>query len=58
MTNHDKIETTNKHYSHLEEVERREKKTVIAEGFSNLLYGTGGTSCPSIKEAKVLKHSN
>ena len=43
MTNHDKIETTNKHYSHLEEVERREKKTVIAEGFSNLLYGTGGT---------------
>ena len=51
MTNHDKIETTNKHYSHLEEVERREKKTVIAEGFSNLLYGTGGTVVP-IKEAK------
>ena len=43
MTNHDKIETTNKHYSHLEEVERREKKTVIAEGFNNLLHGTGGT---------------
>ena len=51
MTNHDKIETTNKHYSHLEEVERREKKTVIAEGFSNLLYGTGGTVV-SIKESK------
>jgi len=51
MTNHDKIETTNKHYSHLEEVERREKKSVIAEGFSNLLYGTGGTVVP-IKEAK------
>ena len=49
MTNHDKIETTNKHYSHLEEVERREKKTVIAEGFSNLLYGTGGNVVP-IKE--------
>jgi len=51
MTNHDKIETTNKHYSHLEEVERRDKKTEIAEGFNNLLYGTGGNVVP-IKEAK------
>lgn len=42
MTNHDKIETTNKHYSNLLDEEKRDRKTTIAEGFSNLLYGTGG----------------
>ena len=51
LTNHDKIETTNKHYSNLLDEEKRDKKTTIAEGFNNLMYGTGG-AVVSIKEGK------